>query len=101
MSASLWLVAAPFLAAAMALTGVWLTMRQKERSERRAEWWRRVTWAIERTNDANITVSRMAGAILVSLMVSPLATESERDLIEAIALADLPGPEDDDNDGGS
>ncbi|MCS3789072.1 hypothetical protein HNP11_003264 [Tsukamurella ocularis] len=94
-------MAAPFIAAALALTGVWLTMRQKERSERRAEWWRRVTWAIERTTEPNVTVARTAAAVLTSLMDSSLATDSERDLIEAIALADLPDAEDDGSDGGS
>lgn len=96
---TLWLVAAPFVAAALALSGVALTIRQKERSERRAEWWKRVTWAIERTTDQDITVSRTAAATLGSLMDSPLATASERDLIEAMALADLPETEEDGDDG--
>ncbi|CAM3754902.1 hypothetical protein TSOC111612_12605 [Tsukamurella ocularis] len=83
----------------MALTGVWLTMRQKERSERRAEWWRRVTWSVERTADADVTVARIAIAVLTSLMISSLATETERDLIEALALADLPDLPDNDEVG--
>ena len=73
-STTLWLTAAPFIAAALALTGVSFATRQKERSERRAEWWRRMAWAVERTADEDAYTSRIGAATVEALLTSDLAT---------------------------
>jgi len=40
-------VAAPIIAATIVLTGVLATMRQKERTDRKDQWWKRVQWSAE------------------------------------------------------
>ncbi|MET9328232.1 hypothetical protein [Tsukamurella sp. NPDC003166] len=93
---TVWLSATPFIAAALALRGVWLATRLKERSERRAEWWRRRAWAVERTADEDAYTSRIGAATVEALLTSDpaTATATERDVIEAITLADLSHGED-------
>jgi hypothetical protein len=39
----------------VAIGGVLVTWQQKNVADRRSEWWRRVTWALERTFNADDT----------------------------------------------
>ncbi len=78
-------ISVPFLAAATAVYGVRITIKQKERSDRRSEWWRRVTWALERTESASDTEAGTGWAILNGLLDSDLATDTEAAMIEALA----------------
>ncbi len=39
--------AVPIVAAAIVLTGVLLTLRQKERTDRKDQWWKRVQWSAD------------------------------------------------------
>ncbi|PZU04696.1 MAG: hypothetical protein DI630_00850 [Gordonia sp. (in: high G+C Gram-positive bacteria)] len=76
----------PFLAAIVAILGVYWTINQKDTSDRRAEWWRRVTWAIERTESEDDAVASIGFMVLGELLESKLATPSEDAIISALAL---------------
>lgn len=78
-------IAAPFLAAIVAVVGVYFTVAQKDRSDRRTEWWRRVTWALERTTSENDDEAETGWIILGGLLDSDLATGTETAIIEALA----------------
>ncbi len=39
--------AAPYVAAAAILVVGWISMRQKQRNDRRDQWWKRVQWAAD------------------------------------------------------
>lgn len=75
----------PFLAAAAAVGGVYFTVHQKDRSDRRGEWWRRFTWALERTESANDREAETGWIILGGLLDSDLATRTEGSIIEVMA----------------
>ncbi|MEW1882377.1 hypothetical protein AB0O58_22085 [Rhodococcus sp. NPDC080181] len=78
-------IATPFLAAAVAVVGVYFTIAQKDKSDRRTEWWRRATWALERTTSGNDDEAETGWVILGGLLDSDLATNSEAAIIEALA----------------
>lgn len=60
-------IVTPLGAAWWARWGVKNTIKQKEDSERRSEWWRRATWALERTSDPDDSVAEMAWGLLGGL----------------------------------
>lgn len=78
-------IAAPFLAAIVAVVGVYLTIAQKDRNDRRTEWWRRVTWALERTSSGIDAEAETGWIILGGLLDSDLATGTETAIIGALA----------------
>ncbi|MDQ2629338.1 hypothetical protein [Mycolicibacter senuensis] len=45
----------------LATVGVIATWQQKNRADRRSEWWRRTTWAFERTFSDNDSQAVSAG----------------------------------------
>jgi hypothetical protein len=64
-----------------------LAYRQRDRADRRDQWWKRAQWAIEAAlNDAD-PQRRLAGLkVLVQLIGSDLATAEDADLMSAIAV---------------
>lgn len=78
-------ITAPFLAAAAAVGGVSVTVRQKDRSERRSEWWRRATWALDRTRGSEAEEIEIGWSVLDGLARSGLATATEEAIVEELA----------------
>lgn len=78
-------IAAPFVAAGVAVFGVLRTIRQKDLSDRRSEWWRRVTWALERTDSPDDAIAQTGWILLSDLLDSDLATDSEAAIVERLA----------------
>jgi hypothetical protein len=64
-----------------------LAYRQRDRADRRDQWWKRAQWAIDSAlNDAD-PQRRLAGLkVLVQLIGSDLATAEDADLMSAIAV---------------
>lgn len=69
----------------LAAIGVIVTWQQKNRADRRSEWWRRTTWAFERTFSANDAQARLGWDILATLIRSRLATVDDNDIAQVIA----------------
>ena len=65
--------------------GVIITWRQKNTADRRSEWWRRTTWAYERTFSENDIEAEIGWSVLSTLVESKLATKSDSDLVQVIA----------------
>lgn len=88
----------------LAAIGVIVTWQQKNRADKRSEWWRRATWALERTFSANLTEAEFGWTILTSLVGSRLATKDDSDIVQVIAehaaLDDGGDGEDGENGGG-
>ncbi|TLM83936.1 hypothetical protein FDW83_08120 [Pseudarthrobacter sp. NamE2] len=68
----------------------YLAYRQKDRADRRDQWWKRAEWAIDSAlNDAD-PQRRLAGLkVLVQLIGSDLATAEDADLMSALAVGIL------------
>lgn len=62
----------------IAAIGVIVTWQQKNRADRRSEWWRRVTWALERTFSDNPNEQELGWSVLESLVTSKLAAQLAR-----------------------
>lgn len=69
----------------VAIGGVLITWRQKNTSDRRSEWWRRVTWAFERTFSPDDTEAALGWKMLDTLLQSRLATRGDSDIVQVIA----------------
>ena len=65
--------------------GVVVTWQQKNRADRRSEWWRRTQWAFERTFSSNDIEARLGWNMLALLMSSTLATRDDSGVIQLIA----------------
>jgi hypothetical protein len=65
----------------------YLTYRQRDRADRREQWWKRAEWAIDSAlNDAD-PQRRLAGLkVLVQLIGSDLATPEDAELMSALAV---------------
>lgn len=82
-----WSALAAAAAALVTLVVGLSALIQKIRSDNRAEWWRRVQWAVERTHEDG-PLQREAGLIsLLHLVESRLATKADQRLIRDIALS--------------
>jgi hypothetical protein len=57
MPAQAWVT---FIIGGLATIGVVITWQQKNRADRRSEWWRRTTWAFERTFSTDDNQARLA-----------------------------------------
>ena len=68
-----------------AAIGVIVTWQQKNRADRRSEWWRRTQWAFERTFSAEDHQRDLGWRMLATLMKSKLATRDEADILQVIA----------------
>lgn len=68
-----------------ATIGVLVTWQQKNTADRRAEWWRRTTWAFERTFSSDDAEAELGWKVLSTLVESKLATSDESDIVQVIA----------------
>lgn len=82
MPAQAWVTLIVGLAATI---GVLITWRQKNTADRRAEWWRRTTWAFERTFSSDDAEAELGWKVLETLVESKLATSGESDIVQVIA----------------
>ena len=69
----------------VATVGVLITWRQKNTADRRSEWWRRTTWAFERTFSTEDTQAELGWKVLDTLVRSKLATRDDSDIVQVIA----------------
>ncbi len=85
-----------------AITGVLITWHQKNTSDRRSEWWRRTSWALELTFSSSQEQRRLGWSLLLALASSKLVTQGDSDVLQAIAehvaLGALEGGDDDDGE---
>ncbi|MDF2048734.1 hypothetical protein [Arthrobacter sp. Cr_A7] len=64
-----------------------LAYRQRDRADRRDQWWKRAQWAIDSALSDADPQRRLAGLkVLVQLIGSDLATAEDADLMSAIAV---------------
>lgn len=93
MAAEVWVLLVGYL---MSVAGVTATIWQKQLSESRArkehatqearnEWWRRYQWAAELAISEQPEQQALGLQVLDSLLRSPLATDSETDMIVKLA----------------
>lgn len=68
----------------VATGGVLVTWWQKNTADRRSEWWRRVTWAFERTFSSDDTEAALGWKMLDTLLQSKLATRGDSDIVQVI-----------------
>lgn len=68
-----------------AVAGVVITWQQKNRADRRSEWWKRTQWAFERTLSSDPHEARLGWDLLIMLMRSTLATGDDTDIVQVIA----------------
>ncbi|WP_454561911.1 hypothetical protein [Mycobacterium haemophilum] len=69
----------------LAAVGVIATWQQKNRADRRSEWWRRTTWAFERTFSSDDAQAELGWKMLDTLLRSTLATRDDSDIVQVIA----------------
>ncbi|MEB3071574.1 hypothetical protein [[Mycobacterium] vasticus] len=74
--------------------GVIVTWRQKNRADRRSEWWRRTTWAFERTFSDDDLQVRLGWDILDVLLESALVTADDAQIVQVIARRAVRGESD-------
>ena len=65
---------------------VWKTLAQKTDSDKRSEWWRRFSWAVDKTESDNEETLVAAWEVLALLGASELATDSEQDIIDSLTF---------------
>ncbi|WP_285183811.1 hypothetical protein [Rhodococcus sp. MEB032] len=80
----------------VAIVGVLLTWWQKNTADRRSEWWRRTTWAFERTFSESDTEAKLGWKVLETLVASKLATKDDSDIVQVIAEHTALGNDSDD-----
>ncbi len=68
----------------IASIGALITWQQKNWADRRSEWWRRTTWAFERTFSIDDAESGLGWKVLVTLVRSTLATNDDSDIVQVI-----------------
>jgi hypothetical protein len=68
-----------------AAIGVIITWQQKNRADRRSEWWRRTQWAFERTFSADEAEFELGWEMLTALVKSKLSTKDDSDIVQVIA----------------
>jgi hypothetical protein len=69
----------------LASIGALVTWQQKNRADKRSEWWRRTTWAFERTCSIDDAEAGLGWKVLDTLMRSKLATKDDSDIVQVIA----------------
>lgn len=89
----------------IAAVGVIVTWQQKHRADRRSEWWRRTTWAFERTFSTKSAERELGWTMLRTLVGSTLATKDDSDIVqvvgEQVALTEPSQEDDNANHGGN
>jgi hypothetical protein len=76
-------------AALVALAVGIATVRQRDRADRREQWWRRAEWALGLALSANSGHALRGYAVLHHLAGSDLATRDERRLLRAVTEVGL------------
>lgn len=61
-------------------------LAQKAESDNRAEWWKRYTWAMEKIYDEREEVTSTGWELLGFLSQSPLATDTEVEIINRLTM---------------
>lgn len=80
-------------AAVIALVVGVVTVVQRGRADRRAEWWRRAQWALDLSIDEDPRRARVGVAVATYLAESPLAGPDEAAMLRAAALPDVDSPQ--------
>jgi hypothetical protein len=80
-----WGALATALGAAVALVVGAVTVRQRSRADRRAEWWRRAEWAIEHAVSEREETVEVGLISMMHLLESDLATPAEVRLVRDLA----------------
>lgn len=83
-----------------AAVGVIAGILQKTYFDRRAEWWRRATWAVDHTLSDDVNAQVVAFEVLAKLQVEWLTTRRDRELFAEWGAERLLGLDDtgDDNE---
>jgi len=68
----------------VAAIGVIVTWQQKNRADRRSEWWRRSAWAFERSFSENEAQRRLGWQLLDVLVISTLTATDDSDIVQVI-----------------
>lgn len=76
-------------AALVALAVGIATIRQRDRADRREQWWRRAEWALGLTLSGDAEAIRRGYAVLDHLVRSDLATADEQGLLRAASEVGL------------
>ncbi len=96
MPAQAWVT---LIVGSIAAIGVIVTWQQKNRADRRSEWWRRVTWALEQTFSDDQNQQELGWSLLDTLVTSTLATKDDQRIVQImsvhVALAKLSQEDDD------
>ncbi|WP_406816621.1 hypothetical protein [Mycobacterium sp. M23085] len=82
MPAQAWVT---LIVGALATVGVLITWQQKNRADRRSEWWRRTQWAFERTFSDDDSQAVLGWRMLAALAGSKLATGDDSTFVQVIA----------------
>jgi hypothetical protein len=69
----------------VATVGVLVTWHQKNTADRRTEWWRRTTWAFDRSLSDNYVEAQLGWNLLDALVESTLVTNSDASVVQVIA----------------
>ncbi|MFF0150155.1 hypothetical protein [Micromonospora sp. NPDC005203] len=72
-----------------ALVGVGLTVWQKDRTDRRDQWWKRAQWSLDLARSQQKTDQVVGFSALVALASSRYAGRDEQDMLSAVAEATL------------
>ncbi|QDQ96718.1 hypothetical protein [Tomitella fengzijianii] len=75
--------------------GVIVTLSQKDRADRRAELWRRLTWAFERAVSMNAAASALGLSAVDIVSRSSLVSREEKEIASAFLDATLVSPRSD------
>lgn len=81
-----WLRVGQLLVSILGFGGLIWTIRQKTISDNRAEWWKRYTWASELVQQDDDRSFRLGMHHLTILATSPLATKTEKRIIQQLAI---------------
>jgi hypothetical protein len=82
MPAQAWVT---LIVGAVATVGVLVTWQQKNTADSRSEWWRRTTWAFERSLSDDTGEARLGWSVLDALLESKLVTKSDVSVAQVIA----------------
>ena len=67
----------PVIAATLVLWGVLLTIRQKNRTDRKEQWWKRVQWAADAVASTDDRKRCMGMSMLTALIATAAVVESD------------------------
>lgn len=84
----------------VATIGVLVTWQQKNTADRRSEWWRRTSWALDLTFSDAQEKRRLGWSLLLALAASKLVTKGDSDVMQAVAEHVAKGDDDDGEDSG-